>query len=147
MLCRAPQGARGLKFSIVRNDRESSGGRAPQGARGLKYIMSALILIALLSRPARGAWVEIHYGAYVPYILRGRAPQGARGLKCDGFVSQEEDLPSRPARGAWVEIFVQSFSFLSDLSRPARGAWVEISPLGLPESRTRAVAPRKGRVG
>ena len=33
--------------------------RAPQGARGLKLLQLSLKLLRHLSRPARGAWVEI----------------------------------------------------------------------------------------
>ena len=56
---RAPQGARGLKFfeRIPHLHRDS---RAPQGARGLKLIRGLSIAIWVLSRPARGAWVEIN---------------------------------------------------------------------------------------
>ena len=34
-----------------------------------------------LSRPARGAWVEIVEVTLPTKVLNGRAPQGARGLK------------------------------------------------------------------
>ena len=34
-------------------------GRAPQGARGLKFILRIADSFILMSRPARGAWVEI----------------------------------------------------------------------------------------
>ena len=33
--------------------------RAPQGARGLKLLFLLSLSLSLLSRPARGAWVEI----------------------------------------------------------------------------------------
>ena len=33
--------------------------RAPHGARGLKFLRFSLLLPILLSRPARGAWIEI----------------------------------------------------------------------------------------
>ena len=36
-LCRAPRGARGLKFSILRAYTMTHTGRAPRGARGLKF--------------------------------------------------------------------------------------------------------------
>ena len=35
----------------------------------------------LTSRPARGAWIEMSNANYVRYVDSGRAPQGARGLK------------------------------------------------------------------
>ena len=56
--CRAPQGARGLKFTDPA-EASGSGSRAPQGARGLKYRGHLLISNWAVSRPARGAWVEI----------------------------------------------------------------------------------------
>ena len=37
--------------------------RAPQGARGLKYLPDVQLDARLLSRPARGAWVEINVAA------------------------------------------------------------------------------------
>ena len=55
---RAPYGARGLKcydaFQYV-VDRC----RAPYGARGLKFLVLALLLSVLWSRPVWGAWIEI----------------------------------------------------------------------------------------
>ena len=36
-----------------------SNSRAPQGARGLKFHDAHIVLSAVLSRPARGAWVEM----------------------------------------------------------------------------------------
>ena len=76
-----------------------------------------------MSRPARGAWVEI--------------------------LSQIEWLvmpESRPARGAWVEIDWSDAQKLQLKSRPARGAWVE---MGIRDTWIFSpfVAPRKGRVG
>ena len=57
-----------------------------------------------LSRPARGAWVEMLVG----FVFRAI-------------------WESRPARGAWVEILNALKLCISPASRPARGAWVEIS--------------------
>ena len=76
-----------------------------------------------VSRPARGAWVEINMG-----------------------IGYELETESRPARGAWVEIFPMGERFAALMSRPARGAWVEINDHTKNNS-TEAVAPRKGRVG
>ena len=85
--------------------------------------MCIVICTLLLSRPARGAWVEI---SLQPYWLV---------------------LPSsRPARGAWVEILVGEFFTSMITSRPARGAWVEIKKTGNKYVFIQ-VAPRKGRVG
>ena len=57
-VCRAPQGARGLKYFLWESGSPLSHGRAPQGARGLKSQSRKKLVIEL-----------------------GRAPQGARGLK------------------------------------------------------------------
>ena len=34
-------------------------GRAPHGARGLKFSLQGVRLLESLSRPTRGAWIEI----------------------------------------------------------------------------------------
>ena len=48
--------------------------------------MCIVICTLLLSRPARGAWVEISKTGYAIALLYSRAPQGARGLKfCKDF--------------------------------------------------------------
>ena len=59
-----------------------------------------------MSRPARGAWVEIKKKS-----------------------STRKTIKSRPARGAWVEILRLVAAIAAEKkSRPARGAWVEIIP-------------------
>ena len=56
---RAPQGARGLKFCIS-VFAHAYPCRAPQGARGLKlWCLCPVFSAVSVSRPARGAWVEI----------------------------------------------------------------------------------------
>ena len=55
--------------------------RAPQGARGLKSQPQQGGRLAVGSRPARGAWIEIASGVRSRMAPAGRAPQGARGLK------------------------------------------------------------------
>ena len=56
---RAPHGARGLKPD--ENDGERANlSRAPHGARGLKLIFKILEVVAFVSRPTRGAWIETH---------------------------------------------------------------------------------------
>ena len=86
--------------------------------------MCIVICTLLLSRPARGAWVEISTTISVSPSASCRAPQGARGLKfCDGEADIHAPL-SRPARGAWVEIFLVRDTYT-----------------------LKTVAPRKGRVG
>ena len=121
---RAPQGARGLKCSMLRR---YSGNVTSRPARGawVEILVGGGNGDQTQSRPARGAWVEIDLGGEVSAGNGGRAPQGARGLKLlmplDVFADVER---SRPARGAWVEI----------------GKTAPVQPP--PE-----VAPRKGRVG
>ena len=56
--CRAPHGARGLKFQD-RLDKGVGAGRAPHGARGLKSRWQEHLATSEQSRPARGAWIEI----------------------------------------------------------------------------------------
>ena len=56
-------------------------GRSPHGERGLKFPATEANKNAILSLPARGAWIEIQ-----PRPWRGSA------------------LESLPARGAWIEI-------------------------------------------
>ena len=75
------------------------GRRAPQGARGLKCLPRDRPLRIDLSRPARGAWVEI------------LTPK--KRHKFDG--------QSRPARGAWVEISSCKFYRLSIVVAPRKG--------------------------
>ena len=86
--------------------------------------MCIVICTLLLSRPARGAWVEMLFMYYLQYYF-----------------------PSRPARGAWVEIKFFYTLLHSYWSRPARGAWVEIERSSTVKEYETLVAPRKGRVG
>ena len=55
--------------------------RAPYGARGLKFEISIIPYKADLSRPVWGAWIEIITQTLVAQMAGGRAPYGARGLK------------------------------------------------------------------
>ena len=55
---RAPYGARGLK-SACTVSLMASESRAPYGARGLKFLVCFLACLADLSRPVRGAWIEM----------------------------------------------------------------------------------------
>ena len=57
-----------------------------------------VICVLLLSRPARGAWIEIAVGA---------AAKAAQ--------------TSRPARGAWIEMFVIECPFNSAAVAPRKG--------------------------
>ena len=52
--CRAPQGARGLKFAVAEVDRGDGDRRAPQGARGLKFEEGRGLLVLPLVAPHKG---------------------------------------------------------------------------------------------
>ena len=52
--------------------------RAPQGARGLKYTISRNGDIGAASRPARGAWVEIGFDVLFRYEREDVAPRKGR---------------------------------------------------------------------
>ena len=80
--CRAPYGARGLKFSAQSEKSSGSARRAPYGARGLKLHRVASVARLRRSRPVRGAWIEI----------------------CRQVVISTNHSQSRPVRGAWIEI-------------------------------------------
>ena len=56
---RAPRGARGLKLGRAVCSVPDRRRRAPRGARGLKSASVRLLRGAGLSRPARGAWIEM----------------------------------------------------------------------------------------
>ena len=60
MVRRPPQGGRGLKYLLRRQQSELSNGRPPQGGRGLKYARGLLLVVFRVSPSARRAWVEIH---------------------------------------------------------------------------------------
>ena len=81
------------------------------------------VVESIVSRPARGAWIEITAAGVTVAVA----------------------LVSRPARGAWIEIAIWSAQAGLSVSRPARGAWIEIG--GVRERRgIPGVAPREGRV-
>ena len=70
-----------------------------------------------MSRPVRGAWIEIP-----------AAPRAA------------EDHVSRPVRGAWIEIGRNCRGRKKEVSRPVRGAWIEIWEPGVSDLQ-KSVAP------
>ena len=78
--------------------------RAPHGARGLKYGVVYRETGKERSRPARGAWIEISPFGNYKEVNNSRAPHGARGLKCGGLLHRADGDRSRPARGAWIEM-------------------------------------------
>ena len=166
---RAPRGARGLKFDAQALLLHADGGRAPRGARGLKSNTAHQREVRDLSRPSRGAWIEIlelnaqllSTTCRAPRGARGlkclwvfasdlaicRAPRGARGLKFYEHGGQHGGLHSRAPRGARGLKYLQTQVFHTEFckSRPSRGAWIEmlVAPrLKLP----RTVAPLAGRV-
>ena len=57
-----------------------------------------------MSRPARGAWIEMLIRSRIASNMYGRAPHGARGLKSKRYTFYVSQPMSRPARGAWIEI-------------------------------------------
>ena len=64
----------------------------------MKFLVFVLIAIAGMSRPARGAWVEISLSC--PLVLL---------------------LVSRPARGAWVEMLLAPDISAPDAVAPRKG--------------------------
>ena len=116
-------------------------------ARGawIEICVPPFVALSSASRPARGAWIEIHVKREGEICICGRAPQGARGLKSAKSDVLGGTITSRPARGAWIEIAANVQALIIKMSRPARGAWIEIS---VPTSACKCsgVAPRKGRV-
>lgn len=61
--------------------------------------MCIVICTLLLSRPARGAWVEIINLHAVIVIVCSRAPQGARGLKFFQLVASLVKAHVAPRKG------------------------------------------------
>ena len=84
--------------------------------------MCIVICTLLLSRPARGAWVEIEIHRIAHLARQRRAPQGARGLKSLLSMPTETNYLSRPARGAWVEIMMPPVPSRYGKSRAPQGA-------------------------
>ena len=64
---RAPHGARGLKFLLLLFP-VLMVCRAPHGARGLKFANVTSFVTEAMSRPARGAWIEIYAPDYREHI-------------------------------------------------------------------------------
>ena len=79
---RAPHGARGLKFRR-QHGQKCRPRRAPHGARGLKSGSGGRLTNRSVSRPTRGAWIEICRNQGEHGGCNGRTPHGVRGLKFD----------------------------------------------------------------
>ena len=75
--------------------------RAPHGARGLKFAAVLGLGISVESRPAWGAWIEMILTICTSAIIGGRAPHGARGLKSALLKAHKDDISRAPhgARG------------------------------------------------
>ena len=146
--CRAPHGARGLKFKIVTSSAMDLSSRPAWGA-WIEMTAMWRSCTRARSRPAWGAWIEIASKPAISVSKFSRAPHGARGLKSEPRTWRQcwrcraphgarglKSLPgypdgdlqaSRPAWGAWIEM--QRYpGLIRDLrmSRPAWGAWIEI---------------------
>ena len=74
-----------------------------------------------VSRPARGAWIEIDRCENTDRRGHSRAPQGVRGLKFESDTPVAFDVESRPARGAWIEISVQKNMTILQMVAPRKG--------------------------
>ena len=101
--CRSPHGERGLKWSAELVNKGHLR-RSPHGERGLKYNKVHDREDAVVSLPARGAWIEIPRSGRSEPAPQRRSPHGERGLKSRRIRRVGIDLQSLPARGAWIEI-------------------------------------------
>ena len=123
--CRAPHGARGLKFKIVTSSAMDLSSRPAWGA-WIEMTAMWRSCTRARSRPAWGAWIEIASKPAISVSKFSRAPHGARGLKSEPRTWRQcwrcraphgarglKSLPgypdgdlqaSRPAWGAWIEI-------------------------------------------
>ena len=79
-ICRAPHGARGLKYHEEGHVIALALSRPARGA-WIEIEHRAKLDVSHLSRPARGAWIEISIVSSSVWYLHRRAPHGARGLK------------------------------------------------------------------
>ena len=121
--------------------------RAPHGARGLKWSAKRLLSMFHVSRPAWGAWIEISTMLFLSRVPRRRAPHGARGLKSHSACTLRGYRPRRAPHGARglksIGIGLMAFGATS---RPAWGAWIEIRwRTGTCRPRLRRRAPHGAR--
>ena len=142
--CRAPLGARGLKYRLD-IDYRLVFSRAPLGARGLKYFGIDKWNYGYIGRAPLGARGLKYLKGLAGQILGCRAPLGARGLKYGITIKTFSRYKSRPTRGAWIEIIIVKYTVKKSRSRPTRGAWIEI-PHKLTDEEQEWVAPHSGRV-
>ena len=165
--CRAPRGARGLKYVQSVTCYRCTTRRAPRGARGLKYSNRDFKSMPRESRPSRGAWIEINSPTSDHGEVECRAPRGARGLKsfCCVTSTAHSGRAPRGARGLKWLISTVCSRFLRRAPRGARGLksadvkvgdWISSraprgarglkSYCGNHHSLAVGVAPRMGRV-
>ena len=69
---------------------------APHGAGGLKSVFLFPGIVLLMSRPARGGWIEIFDVEGSNKKRVGPAPHGAGGLKLNGILSECKELSPAP---------------------------------------------------
>ena len=124
-ICRAPQGARGLKFSFMAFTPYAIAGRAPQGARGLKFRIRNKKWVAESRAPQGARGLKSCIATLTQIPLGGRAPQGARGLKYQIPLQSMYKHHGRAPQGARGLKYPETIKRLHFLR----------------------VAPRKGRVG
>ena len=70
----------------------------------MKFLLTHIGRVALLSLPARGAWIEIAAGRAADNAAQRRSPHGERGLKWKLDGDCRTLAGSLPARGAWIEM-------------------------------------------
>ena len=76
----------------------------------------------VMSRPARGGWIEILVSYTADVTLESPAPHGAGGLKFYCRTRPQACESSRPARGGWIEIEVNKTSFRRNYGPAPHGA-------------------------
>ena len=117
---RPPRGGRGLKYRC-RCRNHLSTRRPPRGGRGLKSSRIKSEIMAILSSPSRGTWIEISLRHTHGPPARGRPPRGGRGLKFFIYEKSIFESMSSPSRGTWIEIYVATRKRPSYRRRPPRG--------------------------
>ena len=98
-----------------------------------------------LSRPSRGAWIEIHLLPPLLLLTESRPSRGAWIEMWELTLREREFCSSRPSRGAWIEILTECWGLGYVVSRPSRGAWIEMHQYSKPR-KNQTVAPLAGRV-
>ena len=104
-----------------------------------------LLAIVVMSRPARGGWIEISSIFTAMYFGRPSRPARGGWIEIYLVTGLVQLFASRPARGGWIEIGVCKCYRRNAGSRPARGGWIEIERDGRIFEKQK-VPPRTGRV-